>query len=86
METVKETKKTGDKTSHWKLEAYGRAMECDGEITEMIENKRIAWSLESTPDGTKVTHVIDYELPGVMGAIIDKIKVSKEMEKSLEEK
>lgn len=96
METIKEVKKTGDRTSHWKLEIGKRAMECDGETTEIIENKRMSWrstgdfvsegswSLEPTAEGTKVTHVMDYELPGIVGAIIDRFKVSKEMEKNMD--
>lgn len=96
METIKEVKKTGDRTSHWKLEIGGRAMECDGETTEIVENRKItwkstgdfvsegSWSLEPTAEGTKVTHVMDYELPGIVGAIMDRIKVSKEMEKNMQ--
>ncbi|MFQ6088008.1 MAG: SRPBCC family protein [Candidatus Methanofastidiosia archaeon] len=96
MEGVKEIKMTGDKTSHWKMEALGRTMEFDSEMTEIIENKRIAWKsigdiksegswdLEPTSEGTKATYVMDYEIPGIVGAIIDRIKVSKEMEKSIE--
>ena len=96
MAEIKEVKRTGDRTSHWKLEVSGRAIECEGEITEMIENKRIvwrstgdfvsegSWSFEPTAEGTKVTHVMDYKLPGIVGAIIDRIKVAKEVEKNME--
>jgi len=31
-----------------------------------------------------VEMVMDYEIPGIMGKIFDKVKVSKEMEKSME--
>ena len=96
METVKEVKRTGDRTSHWKLEPGGRAMECDAETTEIIEQKRLvwrstgdfqsegSWRLEATGEGTRVTHLMDYKLPGIVGVVIDRIKVSKEMEKSME--
>ena len=96
METAKEIRKTGAGTYLWKLELGGRTLELDGETTEIVEKERLAWTssgdfvsqgswrLEPTAEGTKLTNVMDYELPGLVGAIIDRIKVSKEMEKNME--
>ncbi|KYK32325.1 MAG: SRPBCC family protein [Theionarchaea archaeon] len=96
METAKEIKMTGENKAHWKMEMVGRAMEFDTEMTENIENKKIAWKsagdmastgswrLEPTAEGTTVEYVMDYEMPGIMGKIFDKLKVSKEVEKNME--
>ena len=96
METAKEIKRTGDRTFRWKLEIGGRTLELDGETTEIVENETLAWRstgdfvsegswiLEPIPEGTKLTNVMDYQLPGVVGAIMDRVKVSKDMEKNME--
>ncbi len=96
MKGAKEIKTTGEKTAHWKMEMVGRTMEFDTEMTEVIENKKIAWKslgdfvakgswgFEPTAQGTEVQMVMDYEIPGVLGKIFDKIKVSKETEKDME--
>lgn len=96
MESAKEIKMTGEKVAHWKMEMMGRAMEFDTEMTENVENKKIAWksagdltstgswSFEPTAEGTNVTYVMDYEMPGIMGKIFDKLKVSKEVEKDMD--
>lgn len=96
MEGAKEIKVTGDTTAHWKMEMAGRDVEFDTEMTENIENKKIAWKsggdfaavgswvLEPTDEGTKIEMVMDYEIPGIMGKIFDKVKVSKEMETGME--
>jgi uncharacterized membrane protein len=96
METAKRIEKTGDRTYHWEMEMAGRTVEFDGQITEVVENERFAWkstgamsskgswSLEPTDEGTRITLVMDYEMPGIVGAIMDKVKVSKGMEKQME--
>jgi len=96
METAKEIRKTGAGTYHWTLELGGRTLRLDGETIEIVEKERLAWTssgdfvsqgswrLEPTAEGTKLTNVMDYELPGLVGAIMDRIKVSKEMEKNME--
>lgn len=96
MDGAREIKMTGEKTSHWKMELLGRAVEFDGEFTECVKNERLTWELKGdlkstgswilnpTAGGTQVTYVMDYKMPGIMGAIIDKIKVTKEMEKGIE--
>lgn len=73
-------------------------MEGDDEITEMIENEKMAFrttsgnttvigsvTLSPTKGGTKVTITQDYELPySVLGKLIDKLRVHKVLETSIE--
>jgi uncharacterized membrane protein len=96
MASINEVKMTGEKTSHWKLNIGGRDLETDGETIEITPHSRIAWksigefqsegswNLQPTADRTKVTHVMDYNLPGVLGAIIDRVRVSKTVESNIE--
>ncbi len=76
----------------------GRRTETDAEVTEWIENERI--DIRSTAGkvtffgsnifkpvtgGTEYTIVVNYEMPySILGKILDKLKVSKDAEKSLE--
>lgn len=49
MENVQEVRRTGDGTTHWKVEApLGRYVEWDAETTAMEENKRVAWRATGT--------------------------------------
>jgi uncharacterized membrane protein len=96
MEGAKEIKMTGDKSARWKMEMAGRMVEFDTEMTDVIENEKIAWkskgdfaavgswTLEPAGEETKINMLMDYEIPGIMGKIFDKVKVSKEMEQSME--
>lgn len=44
MEHVQEVRRTGDRTTHWKVEApLGRFVEWDAETTALDENRHIAW-------------------------------------------
>jgi carbon monoxide dehydrogenase subunit G len=76
----------------------GSAAEVDCEITEFVENKKWAartigasklkmdysWNVEPTAKGTKLTYIMDYKLPySIVGKLIDKLKVSKDMEKKI---
>jgi carbon monoxide dehydrogenase subunit G len=69
----------------------------DMEITEFVKNKKMSshtigkgdmkitqsWTLEPTAKGTKLTFFADYELPySLLGKIVDKVRVSKVIEKS----
>ena len=95
MEGAEEVKKIGETTYHWKMEMAGRAVEFDTELVEAVENQKIAWksvgdfvskgtwSFAPAAEGTTVGYVMDYEIPGLMGALFDKLKVSKEMEKGM---
>jgi len=68
----------------------------DAEISEFVENRKITWhtieaskfkvkmtfALEPMNKGTKMTQFTDYELPySVLGKLLDKLKVSKEIDK-----
>jgi uncharacterized protein YndB with AHSA1/START domain len=71
--------------------------EWDMEVTEFVKNKNmtmhtigkspmkstVSMNLEPTTKGTKTTYVDDYEVPySILGKLIDKVKVSKDMEKA----
>jgi uncharacterized membrane protein len=85
-------------TSHWVATAGGNQQEWDMEITEFVKDKKMAmrtigaskfkvtgsFALEPTAKGTKFTYSMDYELPySVLGKLVDKLKVGKEMEKNM---
>jgi len=85
-------------TSHCVMDHSGRTIEWDSVITEWEENRRLTWHceeptkndgtflLEPTERGTKVTFIMNYELPySVLGMIIDRLKVSKEIERDIAE-
>ena len=43
-----------------------------------------SWTFEPTAKGTKLTFSMDYEVPySVLGKVIDKLKVSKDVKKEL---
>ena len=85
-------------TTHCVMEHVGRTIEWDSVITEWEENRKLAWhceeptkndgifKLEPIEGGTKVTFIMDYELPySILGTIIDKLKVGKAVEQNIEE-
>lgn len=70
--------------------------EYDMEVTEFVKNNKMtmrtigaskhnvidSMTLEPTTKGTKMTYSVDYKVPySVLGKLIDKLKVSKDMEK-----
>ena len=79
-------------------EIAGTKAEYDVEITELVENERMAFrttggnitlvvssTLSPTKDRTKVTFTEDYELQySIIGKIIDKLRVRKAIEKDVE--
>ena len=86
-------------TLHWISKQSGSPIETDFEITEFEKNKKAtmrtigasklklqqSMTLEPTAKGTKVTYILDYTMPySFLGKIIDKLKVQKDMEKSIE--
>ena len=86
-------------TLHYVGKAGGSQAEFDMEITEFEKNKKISMrtigaskfkmhgshTLEPTAKGTKLTNTADYELPySILGKLIDKLKVSKDIEKRME--
>ena len=99
FKTIEWTSKDKDKvgsTLHLTGELAGTKTEFDLELTEMIENEKMAYrttrgnltaagfvTLQPTKAGTKVTMMIDYELPySVLGKLIDKLRVHKALDKS----
>ncbi|MCL6472723.1 MAG: SRPBCC family protein [Firmicutes bacterium] len=64
---VKEVTLTGPTTEHWKVELAGMPLEFDIELTDVQENRHLAWKsisgiensgfvhFEPVPEGTKVT-------------------------------
>ena len=86
-------------TLHYIGKAGGSQAEFDMEITEFEKNKKISMRtigtskfkmqgshiLEPTAKGTKLTNTMDYELPySILGKIVNKLKVSKDIEKRME--
>jgi carbon monoxide dehydrogenase subunit G len=85
-------------TRHHIAKIGGQEREMDMEITEFVKNKKISdhtigaskakiagsWTFEPTAKGTKLTVSTDYEVPySVLGKVIDKLKLSKEMDKTM---
>ena len=86
-------------TIHYVAKAGGSQAEWDAEITEFVENKKVAMrsigaskfkfigvrTLEPTAKGTKFTSSMDYQLPySILGRVVDKLRVRKDMEKSMD--
>ena len=59
MKNIKEVVKTGPQTSHWVMEGpFGKNLEWEAEITDIIENKRIAW--HSTEGDIKTSGAVTF--------------------------
>lgn len=85
-------------TSRWVGEVGGTRTEVESEVTEFAENEKIAWrstygdmtgfgsvTLKPVEGGTKVTYLIDYELPhSIFGEIVVKVIVDRDIEKGVE--
>ena len=85
-------------TAHVVAKAMGIKVEWDAKTIEWKENEKVAWrstagnfkmsssmTFSPTKDGTKVTFVMNYDLPySVLGKIIDKLGVSREVSKSID--
>ena len=86
-------------TMHYIGKAGGTQGEWDMEVTEFEKNKKTSahtvgasklkmkssYIFEPVAKGTKLTFAYDYELPySILGKIIDKLKVSKGLENSIE--
>ena len=96
VKVTSEEKNSVGTTVHLIGEVAGMKAEFDAETTELIENKKVAYrtiggnmtgfgsiTLTPTDGGTKVTQMIEYALPySVLGKIIDKLRVSKAIDKS----
>ena len=86
-------------TMHYVGKAGGTQGEWDMEVTEFEKNKKTSartvgasklkmkssYIFEPVAKGTKLTFAYDYELPySILGKIIDKLKVSKDLANSIE--
>lgn len=84
-------------TAKIRAKAGGQVWEVEDEITEFVENERYSGRqkggalkkfvhtslFEPVEGGTKLTSIVEYELPfSLLGAIMDKLKVRKDMEKA----
>jgi len=86
-------------TVHVLSEIAGAKSEWDAEITEFADNERVTWrtirgnpttiyhaTLSPSKTGVKLTTSFDYEMPySILGKLIDKLRVHKEMEKEAEQ-
>jgi len=83
-------------TAHFVGTHGGSQAEWDMEITEFVKNEKISWytakptkmkmvyTVEPTTKGTKLSQFLDYEVPySYLGKLIDKLKVSKDIEKEV---
>ena len=85
-------------TTHYVGAAGGSTAEWDMEVTEFVKNKKMASrtigaskfkmtsseTLEPTTKGTKFTFSMEYGVPySILGKLVDKLKVSKDMEKNM---
>lgn len=83
-------------TAHFVSNPAGSHMEWDMRITEFEQNRKLTWSslspnkmtmiftIEPLSNGTRLTHHAEYEVPyPVIGKLIDKFRVSKEVEKEI---
>ena len=85
-------------TSHHIAKVGGQEREWDMEVTEFVKNKKWSshtigasktkmvnsWTFEPTAKGTKLTFSLDYEVPySVLGKVIDKLKIGKDIERSM---
>lgn len=86
-------------TYHTTAKFLGMKFDIEQECTEWLENRkwtyrmsfrgkesRISFIMKPIESGTKLTEVIDYELPySHLGKILDKVAVGKHMEKFAKE-
>jgi uncharacterized membrane protein len=64
MQNIAEVRKTGDRTSHWKMEGpLGTKVEWEAETTLMEQDKRIAWNSKDRSSVTTSGQVTFNALP-----------------------
>jgi uncharacterized membrane protein len=86
-------------TVHASVEVASVKSEADFEMVECVKNEKRAWrttsprtsitsvtTLTPTEAGTRVTFLMEYNLPySILGKVIDKLRVSRELEKGIEQ-
>lgn len=92
---VKEVSVKAPNQAHWKVELAGVPLEFDAEITELEENKRIAWksisgvensgfiNFEQVPQGTQVTVHFNYSPETLPGELQDKLGPGQTVEQQI---
>jgi uncharacterized membrane protein len=97
--TSKERNKVGSTAHIVGKKIAGVKGKWDAELAEIIENEKGSWRstggnftgfgstvLSPTKNGTRVTIMIEYELPySFLGKLIDKLSVHKELEKGFDD-
>jgi uncharacterized membrane protein len=84
----------------YKVKQLGREIECEAEAFDYVENRGSKWKavkgpksvdqyeLEPTAGGTRVTETVDYDVPPVLGSLMDvlfvKPALTRRMEKALQ--
>jgi len=84
-------------SAHGIPKKQGESIKFNFEITESLENEKITYRLygkyralvthilEPVEEGTKMTYVVDYEMPwGILGKILEKLFFRRVMEKEFE--
>jgi uncharacterized membrane protein len=98
VHTSKEKDAVGE-TVHISGEVAGAKAEWDAETTERVVKEKLAWrsiggsftgfgsqALAPTKSGTKVTFVMDYEMPySIFGKLMNKLRFQKAFEKTIDE-
>lgn len=97
MTHVKDVTLKSPTESHWKVELAGIPLEFDAEVTELVDNKRIAWNsisgiknsgfveFEKVPEGTKVTVHINYMPETYPQEFADKLGAGRMVEDQIQE-
>lgn len=98
MSHVKEVKMLDGNRSHWKGTVAGIDQEWDAEITQLEENKVIAWRsisgfensgevrFEPVDGKTRITVTFDYEPPAsILGDLAEVAYVGRKFDENLEE-
>ncbi len=99
VEPTNKIRHAAGETVHISGEVAGMKAEWDGETTEIVENERVLWrsiggsftgfgshTLTPTKMGTKVTTVLDYDMPySVLGKIMDKLRFHKAFDKTIDD-
>jgi len=78
------------------MKQLGREIECEAEAFDCVENRGSKWravkgpksvdqyELEPTEGGTRVTETVDYDVPPVLGGLIDALLVKPALTRRME--
>ncbi|HZD60196.1 MAG TPA: SRPBCC family protein [Anaerolineae bacterium] len=94
---IKDVSVKSPSQSHWKVELAGVPMEFDAQITDMQENKRLAWksisgvnnsgfiNFEEMPQGTRITVHFNYAPETLPEQFTGQLGAGQQAEKDIEE-